>query len=76
MNGCYTLRDSPEMAIKEEAPVRVFWSVMLTGGLLLVGLDVFESRRDRVRPGAKSRPAIMMGEDGTPLPPPPPPPQE
>ena len=55
--------------------MRFFWSVLLTGGLLLVGWDVFELRRDRVRPEAKARPAIMMGEDGTPLPPPPPPPR-
>lgn len=55
--------------------MRFFWSLVLTGGLLLIGYDVFESPRERERPGAISRPAILMGEDGTALPPPPPPPR-
>jgi hypothetical protein len=51
--------------------MRLFWSVVLTGGLLLVGLDVYESRRE-ARSG-RSPQAISLMEDGTPLPPPPPP---
>ena len=49
--------------------MRVFWSVVLTGGLLLVGLDVFQSQ---TRGGVTS----ASTEDGTGLPPnnPPPPP--
>ena len=51
--------------------MRVFWSVVLAGGLLLVGLDVFESRQGK---GAGTQSASM--EDGTGFPPtnPPPPP--
>ena len=51
--------------------MRYFWSVVLAGGLLLVGLDAYQSRRDgdsRIRPG------VAMAEDGSPFPPPPPPP--
>jgi hypothetical protein len=51
--------------------MRLFWSVVFTGGLLLVGLDVWESRRE-TRSGKSPEPIAMM-EDGTPLPPPPPP---
>ena len=54
--------------------MRVFWSVVLAGGLFLVGLDAYESRRgDR---DADRQPTAMC-EDGTPMPnsPPPPPPR-
>jgi hypothetical protein len=55
----------------KETRMRYFWSVVLAGGLLLVGLDAYQSRRDgdsRIRPG------VAMAEDGSPFPPPPPPP--
>lgn len=55
--------------------MRFFWSLVLTGGLLLIGYDVFESPRERMRPEATSSPTILRAEDGTPLPPPPPPPR-
>ena len=57
---------------EEEAHMRLFWSVVLAAGLLLVGMDVYESRRE-ARDG-KTPQAVTMMEDGTPLPPPPPPP--
>jgi hypothetical protein len=55
--------------------MRLFWSVVLTGGLLFIGLDVYESQTD-----PKSGDLEMSGraaEDGTgyPEPPPPPPPR-
>lgn len=53
--------------------MRVFWSVVLTGGLLLVALDGYESRRE-ARSDSRIRPGVAMAEDGTPFPPPPPPP--
>ena len=52
--------------------MRLFWSVVLTGGLLLVGVDVYQSQTsgDVEMTGARC-------EDGTgyPEPPPPPPPR-
>jgi len=53
--------------------MRFFWSVVLAGGLLLVGLDAYESRRE-ARSDSRIRPGIALAEDGTPFPPPPPPP--
>lgn len=55
--------------------MRFFWSVVLAGGLLLVGFDAFDRRESRRsdRPLA-SRQLIPVAEDGTPHPPPPPPP--
>lgn len=54
--------------------MRLFWGLVLAGGLLLVGLDVYESRRDVTRSGADGRTPYALAEDGSPLPPPPPPP--
>jgi hypothetical protein len=55
--------------------MRLFWSVVLTGGLLFIGLDAYESQTD-----PKSADVEMAGgraEDGTGFPsdPPPPPPR-
>ena len=61
--------------------MRKFWSVVLTSGLLLVGLDVFQSRQRREASprGAGGGMTATSMEDGTGLPPsnppPPPPPQ-
>lgn len=59
--------------------MRVFWSVVLTGGLLLVGLDVFQARQRREATGDRRGLTATSIEDGTGLPPnnppPPPPPQ-
>ena len=52
--------------------MRVFWSVMLTGGLFLVGLDVYSRRAERAT-DAKHPAAIATMEDGSPIPPPNPP---
>lgn len=53
--------------------MRLFWSVVLTGGLLLVGLDVYESQT-----GTPSGDVAMASraDDGSGMPsdPPPPPP--
>ncbi len=54
--------------------MRFFWSVVLAGGLLLVGLDVYQSRRDGTRSGSGARTPYASMEDGTGLPPPNPPP--
>lgn len=51
--------------------MRYFWSVVLAGGLLLVGLDAYQSRRDS---DSRIGPGVAMAEDGSPFPPPPPPP--
>jgi hypothetical protein len=72
VNEYYTLRVARNERKKEEAHMRLFWSVVFTGGLLLVGLDVWESRRE-TRSGKSTTEPIAMMEDGTPLPPPPPP---
>lgn len=53
--------------------MRVFWGVMLAGGLLLIGLDVYDSRRSGREPGPRQPVATM--EDGTGVPPPNPPPR-
>jgi hypothetical protein len=55
--------------------MRLFWSVVLTGGLLFIGLNVYESQTD-----PNSGDVEMTGarcEDGTGYPsdPPPPPPR-
>jgi hypothetical protein len=55
--------------------MRLFWSVVLSGGLILVGIDVYESQTT-----STSGDVEMSGraaEDGTgyPEPPPPPPPK-
>jgi len=59
--------------------MRLFWSVVLAGGLLLAGLDVYQSRQDATRSGSGGRTTTASMEDGTgfppPNPPPPPPPQ-
>jgi hypothetical protein len=51
--------------------MRVFWSVILAGGLLLAGFDVFDSRqadRQAARQAAQQQgPAVA--EDGTGFPP-------
>lgn len=52
--------------------MRFFWSVVLTGGLLLIGIDGYESRE--IDSGTTS--AVALAEDGTPFPPPPPPPPQ
>jgi hypothetical protein len=49
--------------------MRLFWSVVLTGGLLLVGFDAYEASQ-----AAPSDSENVLVEDGTPYPPPPPPP--
>lgn len=54
--------------------MRLLCSALLAGGLVLVGVDVYESHRDARAPEAEARPAVALMEDGTPLPPPPPPP--
>jgi hypothetical protein len=56
--------------------MRVFWSVVLAGGLLLVGFDVYEGRRGEGRTGearggarmSESQPTVIC-EDGTGMPP-------
>ena len=56
--------------------MRLFWSVVLTGGLLFVGLDVYESQTDKQQSGDVEM-SGARAEDGTgyPDPPPPPPPR-
>ena len=55
--------------------MRVFWSVMLAGGLLLAGFDVFESRqaeRQAARQAAQQaaqQQAPAIADDGTGFPP-------
>ena len=59
--------------------MRVFWSVVLAGGLFLVGLDAYEGRRGEGRTGegreGRSAERIAEGhstvicEDGTGMPP-------
>ena len=47
--------------------MRLFWSVMLTGGLFLVGLDIYSRRAEG---GFTPRhPPVASMEDGTPIPP-------
>jgi len=55
--------------------MRRFFSLVLAGGLLLVGVDTYQSRRDATRSesGSEKTPSLM--EDGTPWPTPPPPPR-
>ena len=53
--------------------MRIFWSVVLAGGLLLVGVDAYQSRRDAKGSEPKSLPPISQMEDGTPWPTPRPP---
>ena len=56
--------------------MRVFWSVVLAGGLFLVGLDAYEGRRGEGRTGegrgeartSASQPTVIC-EDGTGIPP-------
>jgi hypothetical protein len=54
--------------------MRLFWSVVLAGGLILVGVDVYESQKTSAGDVEMSGRAA---EDGTgyPEPPPPPPPR-
>ena len=54
--------------------MRFFWSVVLTGGLLLIGIDGYESREEARMGSATSD--VALAEDGTPFPPPPPPPPQ
>jgi len=55
--------------------MRVFWSVVLAGGLLLVGFDVYEGRRGEGRTGESRGERVTAGhttvicEDGTSMPP-------
>jgi hypothetical protein len=58
---------------EERTMRRLLCSALLAGGLMLVGLDVYESRQVHAA-GVPTQPAAGMREDGTPLPPPPPPP--
>jgi hypothetical protein len=54
--------------------MRLFWSVVLTGGLVLIGVDVYESQKGTQSGGPEM---AARAEDGTgyPEPPPPPPPR-
>jgi hypothetical protein len=56
--------------------MRVFYCVVLTGGLLLVGLDVHQSRQQREALPGSGGMTVALAEDGTGFPPnfPPPPP--
>jgi len=54
--------------------VRLFWSFVLAGGLLLVGYDTYEARREARLTLPQPGSAVMLCEDGSPIPPPPPPP--
>ncbi len=51
--------------------MRLLWSCILTTGLFLIGVQVYESRQ-AVRGGQVINPAPL--EDGSPYPTPPPPP--
>jgi len=53
--------------------MRRFFSLVLAGGLLLVGVDAYQSRRDATvsESGTQKAPSLM--EDGSPWPTPPPP---
>jgi hypothetical protein len=50
----------------------MFWSVVLTGGLLLVGLDVYQGRERRAASptGSEGGVTATSMEDGTGFPPP------
>jgi hypothetical protein len=50
--------------------MRLFWSLVLTGGLLLVGLDVYQAQQSSL--GSEQAAPTRM-EDGTGFPPPDPP---
>jgi hypothetical protein len=52
--------------------MRLFWSVVLTGGLLFIGLDVYESQKTSASGDVEM--AARGGDDGTGMPDPPPPP--
>ena len=68
--------DSPDPPTDaKEADMRRFLSVVLAGGLLLVGVDIFE-RREASLTGASGGTSVASIDDGTGLPPnfPPPPP--
>jgi hypothetical protein len=56
--------------------MRIFWSVVLAGGLFLVGLDVYEGRRGGGRTGEErtvdrdtAGQTTVICEDGTGAPP-------
>jgi len=54
--------------------MRLFWSVVLTGGLLFIGLDVYESQTDT--PSTDMEMAARADDgSGMPTDPPPPPPK-
>jgi hypothetical protein len=62
--------------------MRLLWSGLMAAGLLLVGMSVYESRRDRAAPAGDETGSFTTAnrEDGTGFPPPdptppPPPPQ-
>ena len=56
--------------------MRLFWSVVLTGGLVLIGVDVYESQTGTASGDVET--ARSRADDGSGMPsepPPPPPPQ-
>jgi hypothetical protein len=55
--------------------MRLFWSVVLTGGLLLVGVDVYESQTGTSGDVEMARSRADDGSGMPSEPPPPPPPQ-
>ena len=55
--------------------MRLFWSVVLTGGLLLVGVDVYESQTDTASGDVEMSPVAVRTTAAECRPPPPPPPR-
>ena len=55
--------------------MRLFWSVVLTGGLVLIGVDVYESQQGTASGDMEMAAHSRADDGGMPDPPPPPPPQ-
>jgi hypothetical protein len=55
--------------------MRLFWSVVLTGGLLFIGLDVYESQKSSTSGDVEMAGARADDGSGMPSDPPPPPPR-
>lgn len=50
--------------------MRIFWTGLLVGGLLLTLLDVYEARKEAAAASSPSAGSLAASEDGTPWPPP------
>jgi len=55
--------------------MRLFWSVVLTGGLLFIGVDVYQSQTDPTSGDVQMSGARAEDGTGYPSDPPPPPPK-